>query len=296
MMNITQDVPLVSIIIPAKNEGTYVESTVASAVASKSGYPFEIVIVDDGSTDRCCDFITSHVEAARIKLIRTKGIGAATARNLGAEESKGTYLIFCDAHLSFEDLWIDRLLEPIKAGMTDGICPAIAQMDLPLIAGYGQTLDQCLQVQWNGWQETPFPCPILPGGCFAISREVFFDIGGFDKGFKTWGYEDVEISLKMWLFGYKCYTLPAVKIIHLFRESHPYRISWEHIYYNFMRMAYSHFSEERIQRCKKLITYVNADHIESQVVKDGVMEQRHKYFSRRKYNDDWFMERFEIPF
>ncbi|MGQ5395529.1 MULTISPECIES: glycosyltransferase family 2 protein [unclassified Paenibacillus] len=295
-MNVNKDLPLVSIIIPAKNEGTYVESTVASVVASKSGYPFEIVIVDDESIDRCCDFITSHKEVSRIKLIRTQGIGAAKARNLGAGISKGRYMIFCDAHLSFEDLWIDRLLEPIEAGLTDGICPAIAQMDLPHIAGYGQTLDQRLQVQWNGWQATPFPCAILPGGCFAISREVFFDIGGFDEGFKTWGYEDVEISLKMWLFGYKCYTLPEVKILHLFRKSHPYHISWEPIYYNFMRMAYSHFSEERIQRCKKLITYANADHIESLVVEDGVLEQRHKYFSRRKYIDDWFMERFEIPF
>ncbi|MCZ8516400.1 glycosyltransferase [Paenibacillus filicis] len=295
-MDINQTLPFVSIIIPAKNEGTYVESTVASAMESKSGYPFEIVIVDDDSADGCCDFIASHEESARIRLIRTKGIGAAKARNLGAGVSKGKYLIFCDAHLSFEDLWIDRLLKPIEAGIADGICPAIANMDSPNITGYGQTLDQRLQVQWNGRQEAPFPCAILPGGCFAISRDVFFDIGGFDEGFKTWGYEDVELSLKMWLFGYKCSTLPDVKILHLFRESHPYRIGWEHVYYNFMRMAYSHFSEDRIQRCKKLITYSNADHIESLVIEDGVLEQRHQYFSRRKYTDDWFMEKFNIPF
>ncbi|XEC93650.1 galactosyltransferase-related protein [Paenibacillus tarimensis] len=151
------------------------------------------------------------------------------ARNLGAKHSIGSYLIFYDAHLFFEDFWIDRLIEPIREGLADGTTPGIAPTNAPDAAGYGQTLDHQLGVKWNGWQPKMFPCAILSGGSFAISRNVFFDIGGFEAGFKRWGYEDVEISLKMWLFGYICCAVPSVKILHLFRQSHPYPIAWEDI-------------------------------------------------------------------
>lgn len=290
--------PLVSLIIPVKNEGGNVRTTLESALEAKTDYPFEIVVVDDGSSDGCCDFIKSfaHANSEPIQSIRTDGIGLAKAKNLGAEYSKGDYLIFCDAHLFFEELWIDRLLEPIRTGQADGTTPGVAWSNAPDIVGYGHTLDQNLETQWNGWQATAFPSPVMFGGCSAISRNVFFDIGGFDHDFRVWGYEDVEISLKMWLFGYKCYVQPAVKILHLFRGTFPYTVSYEHVYYNMMRMAYSHFNEKRIQACKQLIKHADPDYIESLVLESDVLNQRQAFFARRKYDDNWFMHNFGIPF
>ncbi|CAM3878079.1 glycosyltransferase family 2 protein [Alicyclobacillus pomorum] len=292
----SETMPFVSLIMPAKNEGINVLTTIDSALQAKTKYPFEIIIVDDGSTDQCCDFVHSHESSNRMQLIRTEGIGLARAKNLGAERSKGDFLIFCDAHLQFEDLWIDRLLEPIRNQMCDGITPGIAPIDNPSQVGYGQTLNYTLSVQWNGLQQqTPFPTAVLPGGCFAVSRTVFFDIGGFDKGFKVWGYEDVEISLKMWLFGYRCYAQPAVKILHLFRTSFPYTVSYDDVYYNMLRMAYSHFNETRIHKCRQIIRQLNSnlDHL---VRSNGVLEQRHHYFNRRKHDDNWYMSTFRVPF
>lgn len=43
-------------------------------------------------------------------------------------------------------------------------------------------------------------------------------IGGFEHGFKTWGREDEEISLKLWLMGYKCAVEPACTVLHIFRQ------------------------------------------------------------------------------
>lgn len=290
--------PLVSLIFPAKNEGGNVRSTLESALQAKTDYSFEMIIVDDGSTDGCCDVVASysHANMGRIRSLRTEGIGLAQAKNLGARHSKGEYLIFCDAHLFFEDLWIDGLLEPIRTGLADGTTPGIAPTNSPDIVGYGQTLDNNLGIQWNGWQANPFPSAVMPGGCFAVSRHVFFDIGGFDHGFRLWGYEDVEISLKMWLFGYKCYVQPNVKILHLFRETHPYTVTYDHINYNLMRMAYSHFNVARILQCNELIKYSDPDHIESTVLESNVLRQRQAYFARRKYDDNWYMHNFGIPF
>ncbi len=291
-----ESTPLVSLIIPAKNEGDNVFTTIESAFQVKTSYPFEVIIVDDGSTDQCCDFVQSHENSNLIKLIRTEGIGLARAKNLGAECSNGDFLIFCDAHLKFEDLWIDRLIEPIRTGVCDGVTPGIAPINNPSQVGYGQKLNYTLSVQWYTIrQDTPFPTPVLPGGCFAISRDVYFDIGGFDRGFRVWGYEDVEISLKMWLFGYRCYVQPAVKILHLFRTSFHYTVTHEAISYNMLRMAYSHFNESRIQRTKFLLRQVNTN-INKLVLSSDVLEQRRKYFARRKHDDDWYMTTFQIPF
>lgn len=288
--------PLVSLIFPAKNEGNNVKSTLESAMKVKTTYPIEMIVVDDGSEDGSCDFIESSTGNGQIKLVRTEGIGLPRAKNLGAEHASGTYLIFCDAHLFFEDHWIDWLIEPIEQGKADGTTPGIAPTNNPEVAGYGQTLNHELAVQWNGWKQNPFQTAVLPGGCYAVSKQVFQDIGGFDQGFQVWGYEDVEISIKMWLFGYKCYAQPKVKILHLFRTAHPYRVTYDHVYYNMLRMAYSHFSEERIEKCKSLIKYGNVDRFTKMVLEENVWEQREKYLARRKHSDDWYMEKFGIPF
>lgn len=296
MMNSASDKPLVSLVVPAKNEGLQVRATLESVMQVRSACTFEIIVVDDGSSDGCCDFIATHESAGRTKLVRTEGIGAANARNLGAGHSVGSYLIFCDAHLLFEDFWIDRLIEPIREGAADATTPGIAPNDAVDVIGCGQTLDRHLGVTWNGWRPEIFPCAVLSGGCMAVSRDVFFDVGGFDTGFKRWGYEDVELSMKMWLFGYKCYAVPSVKILHVFRKVHPYPVAWEDIYYNMMRMAFSHFSPRRIDECKSLIRYADAAPILTSLLNSGVEAQRRAYKKRRIHDDDWYMEKFGISF
>ncbi|MEW9672154.1 glycosyltransferase family 2 protein [Ammoniphilus sp. 3BR4] len=290
-----QSPSLITLIFPAKNEGKYVRTTIESALRAKTNHPFEMIVVDDGSTDQSCDFIDTYECSKPIRRLRTEGVGLAKAKNLGAEHAKGDYLIFCDAHLFFEDFWLDRLIEPIQKGLADGTTPGIASTNSPQIIGYGQTLNQKLGVQWNVWKRF-VPSAVLPGGCYAVSKSVFSDIGGFDQEFQVWGYEDVEISIKMWLFGYRCYAQPTVKILHLFRQAHPYTVSYEHFYYNMMRMAYSHFNDERIEKSKKMIKHADPEQIVASVLADGVMKQREEYITRRKYDDDWYMQKFRIPF
>ena len=284
---------LVSIIIPVKNEGVNVKNTLDSAFKVNTNYPFEIIVVDDNSDDGCCEFIQ---DSPLVKVIRTQGVGAARARNIGAHASKGNYLIFCDGHLFFEDYWIDNILSPIIEGWAHAVAPGIASTHSPSAIGFGQTLNQDLSIRWLGWQKEPFPAPIIPGGCFAIDRNVFFAVGGFDQGFRVWGFEDIELSIKLWLFGYFSIVEPKVKILHLFRERHPYPVSYSHVDYNMLRMAYSHFNEARIEKAKASVKYSSLEDILEQIKNSDTFQQREKYLARRKYSDDWYMERFNIPF
>ncbi|MFB4164002.1 glycosyltransferase family 2 protein [Alteribacillus sp. JSM 102045] len=288
--------PEISIIFPVKNEGKNVKNTLDSLFSVHSNYNYEVIVVDDGSIDGCCDFIKVYSKRKKIKLIRTEGIGAANARNLGAKHARGKYLAFCDAHLFFTNLWIDKLLEPLKSGKTDVICPGIADVHNPSSIGYGQTLKSNLVIKWNKKHLNLTETAVIPGGCFIISTSTFNEVGGFETGFKTWGYEDIELSIKLWLFGYKCSVLSNVKVLHVFRKSHPYQLSNEHIYYNLMRMAYSHFNQFRIKKCKKLIKNSDSLQIEKMVIKTGILNQRNAYFRKRKHDDSWYFNKFNISF
>ncbi|WP_412101990.1 glycosyltransferase family 2 protein [Peribacillus frigoritolerans] len=295
-MNEVKTHPLISIIFPAKNEGENVKSTLDSLFSVDTHYSFEVIIINDGSSDDCCDFLNTYIHANQVKLFETEGIGAANARNLGATKASGEFLIFCDAHLQFEDWWVDNIIEPLLTGKSDAVTPAIASFGNSDFIGYGQTLKSNLRIKWNAKQNGLFETAVLPGGCFIISKKVFKDVGGFETGFKTWGHEDVELSIKLWLFGFRCHVLPNVKIIHLFRKTHPYEVSYDEVYYNLLRMAYSHFNTHRIQKCKKLMIHIKANPIESQVLLDGVKKQRRAYFLKRKYDDDWYFAKFNIDF
>lgn len=288
--------PLVSLIIPVKNEGYNIQNTIRSILDAKTSYSFEIIVIDDASSDGCCDFLTSYTGSTQLKLIRTKGLGIANARNMGAKNSLGKYLIFCDAHVFVGDFWIEWLLKPIIDGVADGTAPAIADTKTPDFFGYGQTLNEQLRIVWHLDKTDLFQTAVLPGGCCAFPRNVFMDIGGFDSGFRQWGFDDIEISMKMWLFGYTCYVQPLVKILHVFRQSTPYQVDYSNVYFNMLRMAYSHFNEERINKCKNLIERSSLPQIEADVLVSGVLQQRNLYLSRRKYDDDWYMKKFSIPF
>ncbi|HJV46070.1 MAG TPA: glycosyltransferase [Bacillota bacterium] len=296
-MSIQKNYPLVSLIFPVKNEGENIRKTIDSAFGVRTEYPFEVVIVEDKSTDGCCDFISSHKEVERIMVIKANGIGSASARNLGAQKARGQYLIFCDAHVTFEDLWIEYLLEPIIGGLADITTPGIASMHKPNVTGYGQTLKKDFTVHWNTEKKSdPFATPIVCSCCIAMKKDTFQDLGGYDQGFKVWGYNDIEISLKAWLFGYKLFVQPKSKILHLFRKSHPYSVTYSDLYFNMLRTAYSHLNEDRIEKCKQIAKHADIARIEKEVLEGNILKQRKAYFARRKYDDDWFMNKFGIKF
>jgi len=291
--------PDASIIIPCKNEGSNVKMTVDSLLSVLPSRGAEILVVDDESQDGCCRFLQANSSYSKIHYIFSPGLGAAQARNYGAAAAKGEYLVFCDAHITVQARWLESLLTTFNRPGVDAVSPAIGSITNPFAVGYGQTWNERLETAW-----LPAPAqmettrvPLLPGGCLAVRSSVFHRVGGFEQGFIVWGHEDVELSLKLWLFGYGLYINPSVKILHLFRQKHPYLVKMEHVDYNLLRMAYSHFNNERVDKVIAMVrSHGKSEKIVRNVLKGGVLEQRQDYFKRRQRDDDWFMTEFQIPF
>ena len=86
--------PLISIIVPVYNGGKTLDRCIGSAL-SQSYSNFEIIFVDDGSTDNSCSVISKY-DDSRIKTIKKENGGVSSARNLGIEHADGDYVLFLD--------------------------------------------------------------------------------------------------------------------------------------------------------------------------------------------------------
>lgn len=295
--------PTVSIIIPCRNELGHLQSTVDSILAAGDMSNTEIIVVDDGSEDNSIGFLNNLDSIYHdIKLIETENQGVARTRNLGAEYASGDILIFCDAHVRVPPGWIEALAGALANPEVTLLCPAIASMERPQDAGYGGTWDASLSFGWlprpMGYSNRPAVIPIAPGGCLAIRREIFTRVGGFQHNFQVWGYDDQELSMRLWLLGYKVFVHPGVHVLHYFRPRHPYEVSYRHVDYNMLWMAFTHFNPERFARTIALAsTRAGYQEIVAEVtLAEAAWEQRALYLSNRIYDDDWFMQRFGIPF
>lgn len=286
----------VSVVLASHNEGEQLRRTVSSLLATlpRGG---EIVVVDDRSTDGSADFIDETYPCVRV-VTAPERLGIARARNLGAANSKGDVLVFGDAHIEATFGWVEGLLPLLRRESVGIAIPTVTVMGNPAAKGYGYTLaDLSLNMRWLSWQGAePHPVP-LGCGCFmAMRRNVFDAVGGFDDGFRGWGAEDSELSLRLWLLGYECVLAPEVEVAHLFQDRFPYHVDMGTLLRNNLRMAITHFDEEMLECVfARLAGQAAFPAALAHALSGDVFERRQRLSSRRKRDARWFFDRFEIP-
>lgn len=112
--------PLVSVIIPMYNAAKTIQETIESVIA-QTYRNLEILVIDDGSTDRSAEIVTSlQKRHPYITYTYQKNAGVSAARNLGLEQAQGDYVAFLDA----DDIWQRDKLEKQLRRLTDTGYPA----------------------------------------------------------------------------------------------------------------------------------------------------------------------------
>ncbi len=181
---------LVSVIIPCFNHGHLVSEAIESVLAQSYGN-HEIVLVDDGSTDNTAGNVAGF---PGVRYVRQENQGLAAARNTGARESTGEYLVFLDA---------DDLLLP--DALQIGLNTLRSNPDCAFVAGWckwmtadGTPLETPERV-WSGKED--FYHKLLTcnnmGGIMAVMfrRSAFDSVGGFDPTLRS--AEDYEFYLRL---------------------------------------------------------------------------------------------------
>lgn len=188
-------VPKVSIIIPAYNSGPRLRDTL-EGIRSQSFQNFEIIVVDDGSTDNTEEVVTSTDSSVRF--YRQRNQGPAVARNRGVSLAQGEFIAFCD----HDDIWNDRHLETLLAVFFQNPSTAMAfdnaihcgleaadamSHNMP---GHKKTLVSGPVTIKQIWQ-----CCVASMSVVMVRKEIFDKVGGLHP--KIWGLDDLHFYLRL---------------------------------------------------------------------------------------------------
>lgn len=217
----------------------------------------EVIVVDDNgikNINDATDAMKQELAALRklpgVQVIQNdERQGCAKARLSGAKEATGEVLYFTDSHIEMiSSTWYQHLVLPI---VENPRTMAIQHIDvisdegdpdyyIPGDASYGM-FDKGLMYRWlqkgfDTWNGTnvikknkfgllaklpsnrhPYETPMGPGALFAMRRDEFWRLGGYDEGNVVWGAENIELGLKTWMCGGRVLMVPCSRAGHMFR-------------------------------------------------------------------------------
>lgn len=183
--------PQVTVVIPAYNAMTYLPETVSSVLA-QSFNDFEVLIINDGSTDHIVAW-TATISDPRVRLISQDNQGLPRARNTGIREAQGKYIAFLDA----DDLWaptkLEKQVQCLQANSTVGV---VYTWTL-LVDEVGHPTGRIFasQAEGNVWQQLLETDVISNGSSAMVRRDCFERVGDFDRTLTS--AEDLDMWLRI---------------------------------------------------------------------------------------------------
>ncbi|MEA2016435.1 MAG: glycosyltransferase [Actinomycetota bacterium] len=214
--------PDVSVSIVNLNGEEYLKECIGSLMELE--YPegkLEIILVDNGSTDRSLDLVRLNYPGVKI-IENSSNIGFAAANNQAAEIAGGEYIAFLNNDTRVEKKWLIELLRPIykdKEVVASGSKVLSADgKKIDFVGGMinfegkGFQIDygkKTKEIKDKGYSFLPF----VNGGAMMINKKVFLDAGGFDEDFFAY-YEDVDLGWRLWVLGYKVIFSPGSVVYH----------------------------------------------------------------------------------
>lgn len=187
--------PEVSVIVPVYNVEAYLEKCVNS-IMKQSAADFELILVDDGSTDKSggiCDSLKEN--DSRIRVIHQENSGLGAARNMGIENAAGEWLLFADSDDYIQENTLEKSLEAGKALNAD-----IVVFGFQSVNEAGEVLSKFVDDVPKGQSFSAEMCPdMLLGAPVAWNRlyrrSVFADTGIRYPG-RAW-FEDIRTTPKL---------------------------------------------------------------------------------------------------
>jgi glycosyltransferase involved in cell wall biosynthesis len=166
-----KNLPELSVVIPAYNEGTYV-GRLLEALAKQSFKDFEVIVSDAQSKDGTQEVVESYKDQLDIKFIEAPPQGPAFGRNQGAKHARGEWLLFLDADDDIDDPDFVKLLlvETKKRGWQS------ASAKMKMKKAFGIAILYNYQKLLSHTRH-----PVASGWCILTKTSIFQEVGGFNE-------------------------------------------------------------------------------------------------------------------
>ena len=210
----------VSIIIPVFNQLEYTHACLASLQVVEEQTRFEIIIVDDCSTDRTAEVLPEVDGITYVRNERNSGFVASC--NRGAQKARGKFLVFLNNDTLVKPGWLIALLDTFEEERRAGVVGS------KLLYPDGR-LQEAGGIIWqdaSGWNYGKFDDPGKPeynylrdvdycsGAALMVPKALFESVGGFDSRYAPGYYEDTDLAFKVRQAGYRVLYQPLSEVIH----------------------------------------------------------------------------------
>jgi cellulose synthase/poly-beta-1,6-N-acetylglucosamine synthase-like glycosyltransferase len=208
-MSCSQEVlKLISVIVPAYNAEETIESCIKALL--NQSFPkkrYEVIVVDDGSTDKTCQVASKYP----IRIVKQRHSGPAAARNFGARVARGEILLFTDSDCIPSNNWIKNMVKPLENERIVGVAGTYKTFNKEKIiarfAGYE------IEERHTKLRKEKF-IDFVGTYSAAYRKKIFKKFGGFDTSFPIASGEDPELSFKISKSGLKLVFQPNAFVYH----------------------------------------------------------------------------------
>ncbi|MEW6493452.1 MAG: glycosyltransferase [Cyanobacteriota bacterium] len=170
---------------------------------------YEVVLVDDGSTDGTLEWLESYKsEFPHVRSHAQNHRGPAAARNLGVEQAKGDTIIFIDSDLVVTEHFLQAHADALVEGQQ--------KLGSDRLFTYGWVINTCNfdNPTSEPYKITDFSAAYFATGNVAIARKWLEEAGLFDTRFQLYGWEDLELGVRLKQLGLKLIKCPAAVGYH----------------------------------------------------------------------------------
>ena len=211
-----------SIIIPVWNNAALTQQCLTALAQVTEGVTFEVIVVDNGSTDGVQEFLQTL--GGDVRVIRNQdNLGFAKACNQGARASTAPYLIFLNNDTIPLKGWLTALVEDARTHSDVAVVGSKLLYEDGTIqhAGVAFSREWFMPYHIYRGMNAQAPCvshrrelDCVTAACMLVRRDAFIDVDGFDEGYRN-GFEDVDLCLKIREKNWKIVYQPHSVLFHL---------------------------------------------------------------------------------
>ena len=199
--------PPVVVVVPAYNESVGIERAIRSL--TDSDYPdFEVVVVDDGSTDNTAE-IVERLALERVRLLRKENGGKASALNAGIDATSAPVVVMVDGDTVFEPEALRRLVQPLRDQSVGAVSGNTKVGNRGGLLGRWQHIEYVTGFNLDRRMYEVLQCtPTVPGAIGAFRRDALTEVGGVPGDTLA---EDTDLTLAIGLTGRRVLYAPDAR-------------------------------------------------------------------------------------